>query len=265
MELTNRNHRAVRFSKCFASALVLLAFSQHLLGQKPSVETLKQALEKSLLSLKPQGISERNVIFQQVRVGSANNFQVTALIRDYEPGYPPNQYYGSTCVSKIDAYVNTLVPDGFGGWGVQGRLTPDEKNCKPNPSAGVSSIPLSSLAGTAAQSGPIAQSGPVGGAQEVQRAGGVALGSYECWTGSRPQPGLNFKITGAGSYTDSEGKAGSFTLDKGSQRLTFYGGMMEGGLGPGYYPMYYEPQGKPTVSVRSERNQREISVCQKVF
>ncbi len=38
----------------------------------PTVDTLKQALEKTLQSLKPAGMTERNVLFQEVRAGKPN-------------------------------------------------------------------------------------------------------------------------------------------------------------------------------------------------
>lgn len=115
-------------------------------ADQPTVDNLKQALEARLQKLRPQGHSERNVIFQEVKVGSSGTaFQVTALVRDYEPGYPPNNYFGNTCIGKFDKEVFRMAKDEFGEWQVQGRLTPPEKECKPNPSAGTSSIPLNAL------------------------------------------------------------------------------------------------------------------------
>jgi hypothetical protein len=55
----------------------------------PSVDVLKQALEKRLVSLKPSGMTERNVLFEDVKAGSASGggypFQVSASVRDYGP------------------------------------------------------------------------------------------------------------------------------------------------------------------------------------
>jgi hypothetical protein len=77
-------------------------------------DTAKQVLERSWLKLKPQGAGERNVLFQDVRVagGGGGTYQVlvTALIRDYEPGYPANRYYGNTCVSKFQEEKYTMTP-----------------------------------------------------------------------------------------------------------------------------------------------------------
>jgi len=55
----------------------------------------------------------------------------------------------------------------------------------------------------------------------------MAVGEYECWYFTRAQPGLNFKITGAGTYTDVEGKRGTYSLGANNQ-ITFRGGAHEG-------------------------------------
>jgi hypothetical protein len=100
----------------------------------------------------PGGSTERNVVYQSVRAGSGGGndypFQVTALIRDYGAGYPANRYYGKTCVSRLDKVEFHLRRDSYGDWQVEGAMTPpsEGRDCKDNPSAGVSSIPLSSVA-----------------------------------------------------------------------------------------------------------------------
>jgi hypothetical protein len=131
-------------------------------GTAPTPDTLKQVLVARLAGLKPTGISERNIIITEVKQGSVAGelavgpseivinkrypFQVTLLIRDYEPGYPPNNYFGSTCVSRIEKTEFGLKLNAFGDWVVDGAMTPTlPAQCKPNPSAGVSSIPLASL------------------------------------------------------------------------------------------------------------------------
>lgn len=224
-------------------------------------DTAKQVLERSLLKLKPAGISERNVLFQDVRVagGAGGTYQVlvTILVRDYEPGYPANRYYGNTCVGKFQDEKYTMSPDSFGGWLVDGRLTPPDKQCKPNPSAGVSSIPLQSLSGTAALSGPVAA------APEMARSGGgVAQGSYECWAGRSASMGQNFSIAPGGRYTDASGHPGSFTFDTGTQRIVFQGGALDSSGTREYTTIYYEPHGRPTVSFRN-RSGSEVVFCQK--
>ncbi len=236
--------------------------------QAPSVETFKRALEKSLMDLKRSGFPERNVLFQQVTAGRGTAgsypFRVTVLIRDYTPGYPKNRYYGQTCVGKMNQREFLMLPDAFGGWKVQGAMTvslgPDYE-CKDNPSENASSIPLSSLEGSRAPAGTDA---PIQAAVAGKAGGGTAVmpGSYECWSGGRPRMLMNFKVTGAGKYTDSEGKAGSFRLDESSGRMSFQGGMLEGVLPAKFYMIYYAPNGKPTLSVRNGEGS-EITVCER--
>jgi hypothetical protein len=133
-------------------AAAVLASATAVCAQAPTVDTLKQVLNQRLQKLRPDGSTERNVLFQEVRAGNASGgdypFQVTALVRDYGPGYPANRFYGETCVGRMDKRVFRMSRDDFGQWQVQGAMTithgPDLQ-CKPNPSAGVSSIPLSGL------------------------------------------------------------------------------------------------------------------------
>jgi hypothetical protein len=69
----------------------------------------------------------------------------------------------------------------------------------------------------------------------------VATGAYECWYFTRAQPGLNFNITGPGTFTDVEGKRGTFTVGT-DNRMTFKGGAHEGSRA------VYKPLKTPTVS-----------------
>src|SRR5438067_1644939 len=119
--------------------LLFFAVSLCAVAAGPSAETLKQVLTSKMLKLLPSGFTERQVLYQAVQPGNGmNTFNVTAIIRDYGPGYPPNRYYGTTCVSRFDATPFTLMPDGRGGWDVQGALTPpiETHQCKPNPAQG---------------------------------------------------------------------------------------------------------------------------------
>jgi hypothetical protein len=261
-------------SLILATAL-LLGCAEHSLAQRagaPNVEVAKQALDRKWQKLKPGGIAERNVLFQEVRAGKAEGgsypFQVTVVIRDYEPGYPANRYYGNTCVSRIEQGVYTLEPDPFGGWEPQGRMTPfmTETKCQKNPSAGVSSIPLASLSGAPAQAAP-AQNGQAAPARPQTAQGGnggaaIAQGSYECWSSNRANLTLNFTIQGGNRYAGYDGKPGTYSLDAASQRITFKGGSLDGVMPNGFYAIYHAPQGRPTVSYRSAGG-GEAAFCQK--
>jgi len=226
-----------------------------------TVDTAKQVISQQLLKLRPDGVSERNVLFQQARAGaeSGNSYQfvVTVLIRDYEPGYPRNRYYGQTCVARLDNEQYTLWSGG-GEWHVDGRLTPDlsTKTCKPNPDAGVSSIPVQGLPGAPAGAGPMAAA-----PAPARSTGGVAEGPYVCWAFKEAVPGLNFTIRSGGQYLDNQGKAGTFTVDA-NARVTFHGGAVPGSIPDGMYAAYYEPQGRPTVSIRNATGDEAVA-CQK--
>jgi len=201
-------------------------------AQAPTVDTLKQVLNQRLQKLRPDGATERNVLFQEVRSGNASGgdypFQVTALVRDYGPGYPANRFYGETCVGRMDKRVFRMSRDDFGQWKVEGAMTithgPDMQ-CKPNPSAGVSSIPLSSLQGAAAPAGTPT---PAPAPPVSQGSSALATGEYACYgSGGRLLIGLGFKVVANGKYTDLDRKStGTFTVQ--GSTITFHGGHLDG-------------------------------------
>ena len=220
---------------CLLGAALSLACSPMARAQAPTVETAKQLLQQRLQKLRPDGVSERNVLFQDVRAAAVNGadypFQVTALIRDYEPGYPANRYYGQTCVSKMDQRKFIVSLDEFGQWKVEGAMTvtsgPD-KTCKPNTAAGVSSIPLQSLSGSAAPAGAPATPTP---AAARAAASAITTGEWACYgTGGRLLIGLGFRVTGDGKYTDLDRKSsGTYSIQGGA--ITFRGGHLNGQSG----------------------------------
>ncbi|HEY3743367.1 MAG TPA: hypothetical protein VGL53_26150 [Bryobacteraceae bacterium] len=249
--------------------LIAAATGSLIFAQAPNAATAQQALEKKWQKLRPDGVSERNVLFQQVQAGTPSGrtypFRVSVTLRDYEPGYPRNRYYGNTCVAKIVDEVYTLEPDPFGGWDAQGKMTPDlrDKVCKPNPAAGVSSIPLQTLPGTSAPGGRmISSASPAGQQQSANGGGAVAEGSYQCWSNGQARMLLNFTIRSAGQYTGSDGRPGRYSFDPATQRISFSGGSLRNAFGPGYHSIYHAPQGRPTVSIRSERTGGEAAFCQ---
>lgn len=230
-------------------SIAALAFSPLASAQAPTADVLKQVLQQSLLKLRPQGISERNILFQEVRAGTPHDtrypFQVTLRIRDYEPGYPANRYYGNTCVSLMDKRQFDLSRDDFGGWLVQGAMTvtsgPD-RTCQKNPSAGVSSIPLASLQGSAAPAGaPPAAAPPAPAAQGAGSA--LAAGEWACYgTGGRLLIGLGFRVVSGGKYTDLDRKdSGTYTVQGGT--ITFRGGHLDGQTGRNLHNNRFELSG----------------------
>lgn len=229
----------------------------------PSVDTLKQVLEKRLLSLKPTGHTERQVLFEDVRPGKASGgtypFQVTATVRDYGPGYPANKFYGETCVGRMEKWPFELSRDSFGEWQVQGRMTITDSQCKANPAAGESSLPLATLKGTPAPAagGPAQPKAAAKPQQTAATSGGAPRpGAYECWAFNSPRMGLNFTLQPGGRYLDSENKSGSYTVDFGTGKVNFKGGALDG-----QSPVYHQPGGKPTVSFRNNQG-REMAFCE---
>jgi hypothetical protein len=219
------------------------------------VDTFKQVLTQKLMALKPSSVSERNVLFVSVSPAGAGQFKATANIRDYSAGYPKNRFFGETCVGQLNYTYRMFAGDG-GQWMLDGPLTPslDARQCKPNPSEGVSSIPLASVSGTPA-------TGTAAAAAGANAPGTMAAGSYECWANGQARMLMNFNVTSGSSYS-GQGKAGTYSIDA-SGRLTFRGGNLDGAMPQGFYARYYAPGGRPTVSFVSPRG-AEAAFCQKV-
>jgi hypothetical protein len=198
-----------RFS--FPSVLLLVALlscGYDAFAQAPTVETFKQVMTKSLQKLMISGFTQRDVRFVSVQAGNPKNgsyaFRATIVVRDYGPGYPPNHYYGTTCVGKLVDEDYHMLPDDFGGWMVQGKMTPplQTQTCKRNPAEGVSSIPAEGLDGTPSGAGapaPPAVTGKRTGTQTggAGNAGGASLttGVWACYgSGGHALMGLGFKV-----------------------------------------------------------------------
>lgn len=91
----------------------------------------------------------------------------------------------------------------------------------------------------------------------------VAMGAYECWANSRPRLLLNFSIKNATQYTDADDKPGNYSYDARSGRISFKGAGLDGVMPKGFYTIYHEPKGFPTVSYRNSEGY-EVSYCEKV-
>lgn len=90
----------------------------------------------------------------------------------------------------------------------------------------------------------------------------VATGSYECWAFNSARMDLNFEVTGPGRYTAAaDGSEGSFSFDQASGQIRFAGYLGEA-MPDGFTSIYYEPNGRPTVSFRG-RSGSEASFCEK--
>jgi hypothetical protein len=227
-----------------AVAFVVIPFA---FAQVPNVETLKQVLSQRLQKLLPEGFTERQVLFQQVVAGSTGDtFQVTAVIRDYGPGYPANHYYGSTCIGQMNKRVFVMTKDDFGGWTVEGAMTvslSDGQQCNPNPSAGASSFPLSSLRGTPAHAENMPAPSEIVQAQAGSSGASLSPGQWACYgSGGRLLIGLGFIAQANGVYTDLDRKTrGSYTIQGGT--ITFRGGHLDKMIGENYRNNTFELSG----------------------
>ncbi len=198
---------------------------------QPTLEEAAQALDKAWIKLTPDGMTERNVLFESIEAGQPNGetypFRVTVTIRDYGPGYPPNSYFGQTCVTKIPAEPYRLTRDAFGDWQVQGRMNvfaPGDR-CEENPAEGATSIALDSLPGEPASATPAAA--PRALAPE-ERA--VVTGDWSC--SGNGQVLFGFALDPDGSYRDGDGNpAGSFAFDPMAATISFTGGPFDGRIG----------------------------------
>jgi hypothetical protein len=103
------------------------------------------------MALNPKATKSATVLFESARAGKATaasfEFLATLSVRDYDAGYPPNRYFGQTCVSRAENASFKLWLDANGRWKVDGALTLPRLGCKDHPAAGVSSIPLATLSG----------------------------------------------------------------------------------------------------------------------
>lgn len=219
---------------CFGvvSLLCISALSQ----TKPNLETFKQVISQSLQKLLISGYTERDVRFVSVQAGNPKNgaypFRATIVVRDYGAGFPKNRYYGQTCVGKLINQEYWMTPDDFGGWKVQGVMTPSlsTQTCKNNPSEGVSSMPADTLEGTpasAAKQAPRQASAPAPQTNAAARSG-LTTGEWACYgSGGRALIGLGFKVAANGAYTDLDGGSrGTYALNAGT--VTFTGGHLGG-------------------------------------
>lgn len=197
----------------------------------PGVEDLKRTLEAKLQKLRPQGFQERTVLYHEIIPSGSNggrySFKVSLVLHDYAKGYPANQYWGQTCVGKMDKWPFELLPDGAGGWTVQGRLTVTDNICKNNPAQGQSSMPLAGLPGkrfAPDASTPIAS--PAAGA----KGSGGLLGEWACYgAGGRLMAGMGFVLKTGESYSDTEGgRGGKFRHDAAQATVSFSGGFLDG-------------------------------------
>lgn len=111
--------------------------------------------------------------------------------------------------------------------------------------------------------GALLAAGTVGAQPKAAKpaaAGGLPVGSYECWGNGAARMLLNFTVTAPGKYRASDGSMGTFTVN-GDKVVKFTGYIAEA-TPDGFSIVYHEPKGIPTVSFRSARG-GEAEFCEK--
>ena len=221
---------------------------------QPSTGIFKEAFVKQLQLLRPEGYERRAVKLVQVTPGKTNSgtttYKVTAYIHDYDEGYPPNSYYGQTCVGKMDNWIFTIHKDDFGEWAVQGMFTVTNNSCITNPSEGVASQPLSAVPGTLYEIGK----NPAANDQTVNNTDNISplyIGEYAAYgTGGRLMTGMGMTLTSGNRYYDLDKKrGGTYNYNKQAGSITFSGGFLSGQTGKNVNPkgfdisatVHYEP------------------------
>ncbi len=231
-----------RFISRFVSMFLAFSWAIGHAYAQPSIEQFKQVFVKTMEQLKSEGYSRRNIVFVDVVKGTPSGgyypFKVTAYVHDYAPGYPSNQYYGQTCLGKIEGYKYDMVKDDFGSWIVQGAFTARDNNCKNNASEGDESIPLASVPGKLYMPGkedvkenkmPVATSN-------------LYIGEYACYgTGNRLMAGMGFTLKSNKTYVDLDNRrGGTYTYNAKNATIAFTGGFLSGQVGKNVKPTGFQ-------------------------
>jgi hypothetical protein len=200
------------------------------IAQNPTTAQFEQLFESQMQKLKSEGFTVRSIRFEKVMAGKPSGgyypFTVTASVHDYGPGYPPNHFYGETCVGRMDNWKFDMLQDPSGRWIVQGRMTTAGNTCKNNPSEGVSSIPLATIPGRPALTSPVMPNTKPAAAQ-------LYLGEWDCYgAGNQLMAGMGFVLDRSGKYHDTDGaRGGSYSYNAGSSSISFRGGFLAGQVG----------------------------------
>ena len=162
-------------------------------------------------------------------ISGTTSYKVTAYIHDVDNGYPPTNYYGQTCVGKMDNWPFTMHKDDYGEWVVQGAFTVTNNECKNNPTEGSESISLAGLPGTVYVPGKTAA--PVKNAGTKKST--LYIGEYAAYgTGGRLMAGMGMTLLAGNRYYDlDKQRGGSYTYNAQAGTISFNGGFLSGQTG----------------------------------
>ena len=198
----------------------------------PKETELMRMLDLRLQRLKPYDILYRTILFDQIVPGTSRDgvypFVVSLTIHDYSAGWPPNGYFGKTCISKLERGTFTMKLTVSHEWSVDGPITVTEPLCQPNPADKVSAFPLAEIPGKR-----LSKSLPPAEVPRKRKAGVLLLGDYACMTKTgRMLDNMRFRLKKDQTYTDLSGEnGGKYVLDIVAGSVAFRGGFLDGRVG----------------------------------
>ena len=198
----------------------------------PSTTQLMHVLDFRLQKLRPLDILYRTILFDQIQPGEPHGgvypFVVSLTIHDYSAGWPPNGYFGKTCLSKLQKGTFTMQLTVARDWTIEGPITLSEPLCRPNPADRVSAFPLAELPGKR-----IAKGEPPAEVKVKRSAGVLMSGEYSCVTPTgRMLDNMRFRLKLDRTYTDLAGaNGGKYVVDAVAGTVAFRGGFLDGRTG----------------------------------
>ncbi len=200
----------------------------------PSAKDFMRVLDARIQRAKPREVFQRTVVFADVSAGAPEAtvypFTVTATIHDYNPGWPPDHYYGRTCITRIVRTRYNMLRDRLGEWTVETSAVTPQPVCTDNPTEGKSAFPLDSLRGTR-----VGTSLPLPVLMTKKRVNvTLRIGDYACTgPGGRISLQMRFRLNPDKSYSDLEGaRGGTYVFEALSATLRFRGGFLDKMGGP---------------------------------
>jgi hypothetical protein len=219
------------FAAIAGTALILVTPS--VASAQPKTREVMQVLEYQIQRSKPSEILKRTVLIKDVKVGEGSGgvypLVVSLTVHDYSPGFPPNKYYGKTCLAKVEHAAYRMVRDQLREWTIEGRTTFPDAKCVDNPAANVSSFPLDSLSGTR-----VGSSAPMPAVMTKSLKTFVPrMGEYACvFPGGRMAANKGFRLKLDKTYTDvARAHGGTYVYEPFGMTLAFHGGFMDGQTG----------------------------------
>ncbi|MEO8336106.1 MAG: hypothetical protein ABI664_14100 [bacterium] len=219
------------FTRCLAVGAAATVFFGAAAGAEdaPTTRDFMLALDAQIQRAKPRDVFRRTIVFSDVHAGAPEAnvypFTATAIIHDYNPGWPPQYYYGKTCITRIVGTRYDMRHDRFGGWVVEMKSKMPQPECADNAKEGKSAVPLDSLRGTR-----VGTSVALPESSTEKRVNvNLRLGEYACtYPGGGLASKFRFRLNRDKTYTDLEGaRSGTYVFDRFAGTLTFHGGFLD--------------------------------------